>query len=685
MTSLGTKLTHTIESAGRQRQKISTLLFTILTAIAMLVLLGLIIMATRLLLVQSELAHLRDSALPKLVKLAQLSQESTASIAIAPSLSLNPTRFEFETLLSRMTDKIGSQEILISELEQLIGDKEATDLLRRNSNRLVENQKNLTNVVREQIEVRRRIEKHIEFFQRVVRQLSRNSQYDDAQRRMVDLTNANVLRILSAIQDSNQARFSRNQKQTNREFDAFKENISSKLPDLFIEEDPTGKMISEFQNYFSDQKQRISDDKRLQLRNEFRIKALVEENSLIANRLLSRANTEFARASSDLTLQTQRVFNTARFTLVTMGVVMFAFILGSTLVGFFVRRRIFLRLARIRNAIGTYAETRDRSYTDSRRDEIGEISNAVMEYMDVIDQREFDLAAKTRTLEQLSNKLSKYLSPQIYESIFEGKQDVKLDSTRKKLTIFFSDIADFTETADQLESEELTQLLNQYLNEMSQIALKYGATIDKFIGDGLMIFFGDPETRGVKEDALACVKMAVGMRDRLQDLQKGWQKSGIERPLKCRMGIHTGYCTVGNFGSEDRLDYTIIGGAVNTAARLESIADSGQILISFETYAQVKEEIHCEEFGTVGVKGIAYPIKTYSVIEALDGQQNERHQMKEETHSVKIDLDLEHMTPEEQQDAVRTLQKGLDFLKNHESRDAAGSGSEQRSSAKRES
>ena len=157
----------------------------------------------------------------------------------------------------------------------------------------------------------------------------------------------------------------------------------------------------------------------------------------------------------------------------------------------------------------------------------------------------------------LSNKLAKYLSPQVYASIFVGKQEVKLASQRKKLTVCFSDIVGFTEATERMESEDLTHLLNNYLTEMSRVANKYGATIDKYVGDAIVFFFGDPETRGIKEDAVACVTMAIAMQKRMQELGAIWRDSGIERPLACRIGIHTGYCTVGNFGSEDRMDYTI--------------------------------------------------------------------------------------------------------------------------------
>src|SRR6202008_3444491 len=133
--------------------------------------------------------------------------------------------------------------------------------------------------------------------------------------------------------------------------------------------------------------------------------------------------------------------------------------------------------------------------------------------------------------------------------------------------------------------------LNHYLTEMSQIALSYGATIDKYVGDAIVIFFGDPETRGVNEDALACVEMAIAMRKRMLKLKDVWRASGTEKPLQCRIGINTGYCTVGNFGSEDRMEYTIIGGGVNLASRLEAAATPGGILISYETYSRVRPRV----------------------------------------------------------------------------------------------
>jgi adenylate cyclase len=225
--------------------------------------------------------------------------------------------------------------------------------------------------------------------------------------------------------------------------------------------------------------------------------------------------------------------------------------------------------------------------------------------------------------------------------------------------VFFSDIEDFTETTEKMESEDLTALLNQFLTEMSKVALAYGATIDKYDGDRIMAFFGDPETRGVKEDAVVCVKMALAMQERMRELGDIWQSMGIEEPLRCRMGIHTGYCTVGNFGSMDRMDYTIVGSTVNLASRLEHEAPVGGILISNETHALVKDEIRCEPRGRVRVKGVAYPVAVHEAIEVLDNADFQSEAMSADLVHLKLQLDHRHMSAEEQRKARQVLEDAL--------------------------
>jgi class 3 adenylate cyclase/HAMP domain-containing protein len=225
-----------------------------------------------------------------------------------------------------------------------------------------------------------------------------------------------------------------------------------------------------------------------------------------------------------------------------------------------------------------------------------------------------DIQAQKNILENLSSKLAKYLSPQVFESIFTGKQDVKLNSKRKYLTVFFSDIKGFTELTDTIETETLTQILNEYLDVMSQIAIKHGGTIDKYIGDCIMVFFGDPNSNGKIVDAINCLSMAIEMKSSMTALRMRWHRDGLSNPFSVRMGINSGYCTVGNFGSKNRMDYTIVGGVVNLASRLESNANPNEILISSETYSLVKDNIECVKKDEITVKGISHKVQTYEVI-----------------------------------------------------------------------
>jgi len=267
---------------------------------------------------------------------------------------------------------------------------------------------------------------------------------------------------------------------------------------------------------------------------------------------------------------------------------------------------------------------------------------------------------KNMMLEGLSSKLSKYLAPQIYTSIFTGKQSVEVATERKKLTVCFTDIADFTEITDNLAHEDLTTLLNDYLTEMSQIALAYGATIDKFIGDSIMLFFGDPETSGVQDDAVNCVKMALAMQRRMAELQVKWGDIGVEAPFQLRVGINTGYCAVGNFGSEDRIDYTIIGSEVNLASRLQTHAELGGVLMAYETYCLVKESILAEEQSLITVKGIARQIRTYKVVGIHDDLEAAGQLIRTEQDGIKVTVDLNQRDSEA---AIQVIEGVLRDLK----------------------
>jgi adenylate cyclase len=267
------------------------------------------------------------------------------------------------------------------------------------------------------------------------------------------------------------------------------------------------------------------------------------------------------------------------------------------------------------------------------------------------------LDEKTQALEALSDKLSKYLSPQVYEMIFSGEREAGLMTERKKLTVFFSDIKDFTATTEDLQPEDLTFLLNDYLTKMSEIALKHGGTIDKYIGDAVVIFFGDPISRGIQDDALACVKMAIEMQRRMVDLRAKWVDLGYERPFHIRAGINTGYCNVGNFGSTVRMDYTIIGGEVNLAARLEGICEPDGVTMSNETYMQVRDHIAADAMEPIRVKGIARDVHPYSVKDIFDEKRTKKRFIRKEAEGMRYFFDLERMDAKRRRRAAKELER----------------------------
>lgn len=269
---------------------------------------------------------------------------------------------------------------------------------------------------------------------------------------------------------------------------------------------------------------------------------------------------------------------------------------------------------------------------------------------------------KNAALEGLSSQLSKYLSPQIYSSIFSGEQTVEIASKRKKLSILFADIVGFTETADVLESEELTSLLNRYLTEMSEIALRNGATIDKYIGDEIMMFFGDPETLGVRKDAIACVRTAIEMQQRGRGLEQSWKEIGIEKPFRMRIGINTGYCTVGNFGSENRMDYTIIGNEVNLAARLQTLAEPGGIALAHETYSLIRGEFDAREAKPKIVKGFEKPVRNYAVEISTTNTEKAQAPISIDRNGLRVTLDIDEMTPQERASAVKDIRQLLSLI-----------------------
>ena len=237
------------------------------------------------------------------------------------------------------------------------------------------------------------------------------------------------------------------------------------------------------------------------------------------------------------------------------------------------------------------------------------------------EKREYYYSQMNRYME-FANQLSRYAPQQLWQSIMKGETEAKIEYKRKKMTIFFSDIEGFTELSESLIPDDLAFVLNDYLSHMTEIAKQYEATVDKFMGDAILIFFGDPTTQGVTQDAKTCVDMAMAMRQQMKILRERWVKMGYPA-LHIRMGISTGYCHVGNYGAAHRMAYTIVGRDANLAARLQSAAEVDEILISDDTYYLIKEEFLCAPKTPMYLKGIQQPVKTWQVMEKHGARQTE--------------------------------------------------------------
>jgi class 3 adenylate cyclase/HAMP domain-containing protein len=262
----------------------------------------------------------------------------------------------------------------------------------------------------------------------------------------------------------------------------------------------------------------------------------------------------------------------------------------------------------------------------ANQDELGELAEHVNKMSAELDRLYAELRDLNQNLQQKVNEqlqeierareLKRYLSPQVADSIIAGQSDVKLATTRKNLTVCFADIRGFTGIAERMEPEELIELLNEYFAVQTEIVFKYGGTLDKYYGDGMMVFFGDPIPYA--DHAERAVQMALEMKRKLPELQQRWFMRQKER-LDIGIGISTGYVTVGNIGSPARLDYTVIGNNVNLASRLADSAAPGQILVTERTMVQIQDLVEAKECGERTVEGAARPVRIYEVLNAKSG------------------------------------------------------------------
>lgn len=285
------------------------------------------------------------------------------------------------------------------------------------------------------------------------------------------------------------------------------------------------------------------------------------------------------------------------------------------------------------------------------------------EQRNILIRAQQEIRAQREQAVALTRRLSKYLPPQVYSALFSGRRDAKLETRRKKLTVFFSDVRGFTNLSDEIPLEKLTGILNQYLTEMTRIALKHGGTIDKFMGDGIMIFFGDPVSQGTREDAVACAAMAIEMQKAMHIMRQHWKDDGVSTALEIRIGINSGICTVGNFGAESRMDYTILGREVNIASRLESAATPGSILISETTHQLIKDSIQCRSKGMITLKGFAGEMAVHEVLDFRRNMTVGANYQLVESPGFTLMLDIDKIRNYEQTKVIDALMQAVKILR----------------------
>jgi adenylate cyclase len=217
-----------------------------------------------------------------------------------------------------------------------------------------------------------------------------------------------------------------------------------------------------------------------------------------------------------------------------------------------------------------------------------------------------------------TGELKRFMPHQVAEGLLAGQLQPTEGFDRRKLTLLFADMVGFTDLSDSLEPEELSNVLNEYLREMTAVAVSHGGTLDNYIGDGLMVIFGAPQGAEEHAQAWSAVQAAFGMKARAEELGATLLDRGTPADLRIRVGINTGHCTVGVFGSDVLRAYKAIGFPVNLAARLQTEADPGTVLCGFRTYALVKDRVRASRREPLTVKGAARPVEAWEILEVVE-------------------------------------------------------------------
>jgi adenylate cyclase len=240
---------------------------------------------------------------------------------------------------------------------------------------------------------------------------------------------------------------------------------------------------------------------------------------------------------------------------------------------------------------------------------------------EVVQRQAEQLAALNHTLEarvaeevghvEKLLRLKRFFSPQLAELILAGGADDPLESHRREITVVFLDLRGFTAFAESAEPEEVMAALGEFHHAMGRRILEYQGTLERFTGDGLMVFFNDPLP--ISQPALRAVEMAFAMQEDALKLAAQWKKRGFA--LGLGIGIAQGYATVGAIGFEGRIDYGAIGTVTNMANRLCDLADPGHVLVSQRVYADLESSVFADDLGEVALHGFKRPVRAYRLLD----------------------------------------------------------------------
>jgi class 3 adenylate cyclase len=364
------------------------------------------------------------------------------------------------------------------------------------------------------------------------------------------------------------------------------------------------------------------------------MKQHLDEEHPISHELEAHARDLIRLASERRDQTLAEVLGTNRTSLVLLSVAALASVALALVLGYVLAWSIVRPVGELDDHMGRISRGQfEREITVPNRDEFQALAEKANEMMRALAHARAELVgqhdavkAQATSLEELnrdlearvraqvdeierSRRLSSYLAPQVVRAITSGQSTHAMGNARKQLTMVFADIRGFTDFSDVAEPEEVISFLNAYLSRMTDLVFKYEGTLDKFLGDGMLVFFNDPLPQ--PDHARRAVQMAIDMHEHAREVRQDWH---VDTPFSLGVGISTGFVTVGTIGSEHRMEYTVVGTQVNLAARLVTVAEPGQIIISQRTFELVRDMVDVEQIGPLTVKGFQRPITAYNVL-----------------------------------------------------------------------